>query len=70
MDQDKLITAASYRLMVRLSFVEAMADDCILATDSGSKKLYVIGLLDNGKLFVERAEPLEKQNAEHTKANE
>lgn len=70
MDQDKLITAASYRLMVRLSFVEAMADDCILATDSGSKKLYVIGLLDNGRLFVERAKPLEEQNAEHTKANE
>ena len=60
MDQDKLITAASYRLMVRLSFVEAMADDCILATDSGSK-MYVIGLLDNGRLFVERAKTLEKQ---------
>jgi hypothetical protein len=60
MDQDKLITAASYRLMVRLSFVEAMTDDCILVTDSGSTKLYVIGLLDNGRLFVERAEPLEE----------
>ncbi len=61
MDQDKLITAASYRLMVRLSFVEAMADDCILVTDSGGKRLYVVGLLDNGRLFVERAEPLEEQ---------
>ena len=45
MDQDKLITAASYRLMVRLSFV-GDGRHCILARSGG--KLCVIGLLDNG----------------------
>ena len=36
-----------------LHLVEYMAADCFLATDSGGKKRYVVGRLDNGNPFCQ-----------------
>lgn len=40
--------------MVCLYFVSYTEGDCILATDSGGNKRYLVGRLDTGEVFVER----------------
>ena len=44
-------------LGVCLSPVQPMSHGCWLATDSGSKKRYVVGRLDNGEVFAEKCVP-------------
>lgn len=43
-----------------LFIVSPMADGCWLMTDSGRNKRYVIGRLDDGSAFIERARLLEQ----------
>ena len=39
--------------------VQQLNDGCWVTTDSGGNKRYVVGYLDNGKPFCERARDLE-----------
>jgi len=50
-----LITQASDIAGICLYFVAPMTDGCVLCTDSGSRKRYVVGRLDDGSVFCERA---------------
>ncbi len=49
-----LIKLAEAKIGICLKQVERMAMGCVLCTDSGGRKLYVAGRLDNGSVFVER----------------
>lgn len=40
-------------------FIERMEEGCMLVTDSGGNKRYVLGRLDSGEPFAERATYLE-----------
>ncbi len=48
----EMIKEGNAKSMVYLLYMEDMADGCILCTDSGHRKQYVVGYLDNGELFV------------------
>ena len=50
----EIIKLAEAKIGICLEPVERMAMGCVLCTDSGGRKLYVAGRLDNGDVFVER----------------
>ena len=50
---NELFEKASSFIMVHLYPVHQMNDGCWMATNSGGRKRYVIGYLDNGSVFVE-----------------
>ncbi len=62
MSNQQLIEQASGVASICFKLIEPMADDCLLVTDSGGRKRYVIGALHNGKVFVERATALEARH--------
>ena len=53
---NELFEKASALCMVKLFPVSRMTDGCWQATNSGGRKSYVIGYLDNGSIFVEEFE--------------
>jgi hypothetical protein len=53
MAMNELFEQASALCMVQLFPVTEMTDGCWHATNSGGRKKYVIGYLDNGNVFVE-----------------
>ncbi len=59
MSNQQLIEQASNVASICFKLIEPMTDDCLLVTDSGMKKRYVIGCLNDGKVFAERATLLE-----------
>jgi hypothetical protein len=50
---NELFEKASSLCMVKLYPVHQMNDGCWAATNSGGRKRFVIGYLDNGSVFVE-----------------
>ena len=50
---NELFERASAFCMIQLYPVAEMTDGCWHATNSGGRKKYVIGYLDNGNVFVE-----------------
>ena len=50
---NELFEQASALCMVKLYPVHQMNDGCWAATNSGGRKRFVIGYLDNGSVFVE-----------------
>ena len=50
--QHRLIAFAEQQFVIKMFEVEQMTDGCVLLTDSGGRKLYVAGRLDNGKPFA------------------
>ena len=55
-DRTALMKEAGAKIMVRLFHEWDMTDDCLLCYDSGGRKKYVVGRLDNGEVFAERCE--------------
>ncbi len=60
MSNQQLIEDASGIASICFKLIEPMKDDCLLVTDSGGRKLYVIGVLQDGQVFAERATLLER----------
>ena len=48
----EMIEEGRTQSMIYLMYMEDMTDGCLLCTDSGKRSQYVVGYLDNGKLFV------------------
>ncbi len=59
MNNQQLISQASNVASICFKLIEPMTDNCLLVTDSGGNKRYVIGVLQNGQVFAERATLLE-----------
>ena len=53
--EKQMLAVASTKAMVKLYVTSRMTEGCLLCTDSGARKCYVIGYLDSGEVFVERA---------------
>lgn len=49
----ELIREASMRSMMNLFYVHGMNDGCLMVTNSGGRRRYVVGRLDSGSVFVE-----------------
>ncbi len=62
MSNQQLISQASNVASICFELLEPMTDDCLLVTDSGGRKRYVIGVLQDGQVFAERATSLEAQH--------
>lgn len=56
-----LINAATNKYRICFYHVKTVKD-CMLVTDSGGNKRYIIGYLDDGNLFKERCQHLEENN--------
>lgn len=56
----QLITECQIAGSPCLYYVSNLHDKCYVVTNSGGKKRYVIGRLDNGKAFCERVKHLEE----------
>lgn len=52
---NELLREASSKIMVNLFYVHSMSEGCIMATNSGGVKRYVVGRLHSGNVFVEEA---------------
>ena len=51
-ERRELIKEAGLAIMVNLYFGYEMLDNCLMYYDSGSRRQYVVGRLDNGKAFA------------------
>jgi hypothetical protein len=60
MSENELFEKASATCMVELRPVYQMNGGCFMATNSGGRKRYVIGTLDNGSVFVESVKGFDK----------